>query len=268
MDQIVAHLIEHGLLVVFLNVFLEQVGVPIPALPTLMVAGALVARGEMGLLPLLAVAVAASVLADTVWFLIGRWQGRRVLRLVCRITLSPDSCVRSTEALFERAGAPSLLFAKFIPGYNTVAPPLSGAMGVPLPVFLAWDGFGSLLWIGVGAGIGLLFHDAIDRAVTYLETLGFWAVIVLGVGLLAVVAVKWWQRRRVLRLLRLARITAAELRRLIDAGEAPVVIDVRTKGAHRYDPRRIPGALHMTFDELDGKVADLPRERELVLYCT
>jgi membrane protein DedA with SNARE-associated domain len=268
MDQIVAHLIEYGLLVVFANVFLEQIGVPIPAFPTLILAGALVPRGEIDAATLIAVAVAASVLADTVWFLIGRSQGLRVLKLICRISLSPDSCVRGTEALFERAGMPSLLFAKFIPGYNTVAPPLSGAMGVSLGAFLVWDAFGTLLWVGTGVGLGILFHDAVDRMISYLDTLGLWALAVLGLGLLLVIVVKWWQRRRVVKLLRLARIGVDELKRLMEAGEAPTVIDVRTKGAHRYDPRRIPGALHMTFEEIEERVADLPREREVVLYCT
>lgn len=268
MEQIVAYLIEHGPLVVFANVFLEQIGAPIPALPTLIVAGALVAQGRMDLAPLLAVALLGSVLADLVWFLIGRWQGHRVLKTVCRISLSPDSCVRGTEALFERAGLPSLLFAKFIPGYNTVAPPLAGAMGASLGAFLAWDTFGSLLWIGSGVALGLLFHRTVDRVIEYLETLGLWALAVLGLGLLLVVAFKWWQRWRVIRALRLARITVDELKALFDSGEPPLVVDVRTKGAHRYDPRRIPGALHMTLDEIGEKVADLPREREIVLYCT
>lgn len=268
MEQLVAYLIEYGPLVVFANVFLEQIGAPIPALPTLIVAGALVARERMELIPLLAAALLGSVLADVVWFLIGRWQGHRVLKTVCRISLSPDSCVRGTEALFERAGLPSLLFAKFIPGYNTVAPPLAGAMGASLGAFLVWDAFGSLLWIGSGVVLGVLFHKTVDRVIEYLETLGLWALAVLGIGLLLVVAFKWWQRWRTIKILRLARITAGELKALLDSGEPPVIVDVRTKNAHRYDPRRIPGALHMTLDEIGEKVADLPKEREIVLYCT
>lgn len=268
MEEIVAYLIEYGLLVVFANVFLEQIGAPIPALPTLIVAGALVARGGMDLASLLAVALLGSVLADVVWFLIGRWQGHRVLKTVCRISLSPDSCVRGTEALFERAGLPSLLFAKFLPGYNTVAPPLAGAMGASLGAFLVWDAFGTLLWVGSGVVLGMLFHRTVDRAIDYLETLGLWALAVLGVVLVLAIAVKWWQRWRVMKILRLARIRVDELKALLDSGERPIIVDVRTKGAHRYDPRRIPGALHMTLDEIDEKVANLPREREIVLYCT
>jgi len=268
MEQIVAHLIQYGLLVVFANVFLEQVGAPIPALPTLVVAGALAARGRMDLATLLAVALAGSVLADTIWFLIGRWQGHRVLRTVCKLSLSPDSCVRGTEDLFERAGMPSLLYAKFIPGYNTIAPPLAGAMGKTLGSFLFWDSLGSLFWLGSGVTVGFVFHRAVDRALQYLETLGYWAMGVVGAILLLVIAAKWWQRRRVRKLLKLARISVDELKRMIAAGEAPVIVDVRNRSAHLHDPRRIPGALRMTVDEIDAKLGNLPRDREIVLYCT
>lgn len=154
MNNLLHRLLQHGISLVFINVFLEQIGAPIPAVPTLIVAGALAATGRLPLLPLLGSALIASVLADTIWFLIGRWKGHKVLRLVCRISLSPDSCVRQTESLFERRGALSLLFAKFIPGFNTVAPPLAGAMGTSLPAFLLWDSLGSLLWIGAAVTVG------------------------------------------------------------------------------------------------------------------
>ena len=268
MEEIIARLIEYGLLVVFANVFLEQLGMPIPALPTLVVAGALTARGRMDLPTLLVVALAAALLADTVWFFVGRWQGHRVLRTVCRLSLSPDSCVRGTEDLFERMGMPSLAYAKFIPGYNTIAPPLAGAMGKTLGAFVFWDAIGSLLWLGLGVGLGIAFHRTVDRALVYLETLGYWAAAVVGVVLLLVVLYKWWQRRRVRKLLRLARITVDELKRLMDAGESPVIVDVRNRSAHLHDPRRIPGALRMTIDEIDERLAELPRDREVVLYCT
>jgi membrane protein DedA with SNARE-associated domain len=268
MESLIADLVRYGLLIVFANVFLEQIGAPIPALPTLIVAGALAAQGKMGLPSLLGVALLASVAADTVWFLLGRWQGHRVLKTLCRLSLSPDTCVRGTEDMFERAGMPSLLYAKFIPGYSTVAPPLAGAMGQSLGAFLLWDGFGSLLWLGSGVLLGGIFHRAIDRVVDYLETLGFWALVVLAAGLLLVIAVKWWQRKRFSRLLHLARISVADLKRMMDAGEAPTIVDVRNHAAHLHDPRRIPGALRVTFDEIDEKLAGLPRDREVILYCT
>jgi membrane protein DedA with SNARE-associated domain len=267
MQELIADLIRHGPLIVFVNVFLEQIGAPVPALPTLIVAGALAAQGQMSLPALLGAALVASMAADTAWFLLGRWQGHRVLKTVCRLSLSPDSCVRGTEDLFERAGMPSLLYAKFIPGYSTVAPPLAGAMGNTLGSFLFWDGFGSLLWLGSGVLLGAIFHRAIDRVVDYMETLGFWALVVLAAGLALVIAAKWWQRKRVMKLLHLARISPDDLKRMMDAGEAPTIVDVRNRTASLHDPRRIPGALHMTFDEIDEKLAELPRDREIILYC-
>jgi membrane protein DedA with SNARE-associated domain len=268
MDELVAHVGRFGLLLVFANVLLEQLGAPIPALPTLVVAGALAARGEIGLAALLGVAVAASVLADVVWFLIGRRIGHRVLKLVCRISLSPDTCVRQTELLFERAGLRSLLFAKFIPGYSTVAPPLAGATRLPLGSFLLWDGLGSLLWAGSGVAVGMIFHRTIGRAVEYLETLGLGALVLIAVALALVVAWKWRERRRILKLLRLARISVEELLGLIDRGEGPLVVDVRTRAGLRLDPRRIPGALRLSLDEIDEKLGGLPRDRDIILYCT
>ena len=268
MHEIIDYLLRYGLAVVFGNVFLEQIGAPIPALPTLIVAGALVYRDQMDLLPLLAAALLGSLLADTVWFLIGRWQGHRVLRTVCRLSLSPDSCVRGTEDLFERAGMPSLLYAKFIPGYNTIAPPLAGAMNKALLSFLFWDALGSLLWLGSGVALGYVFHHAVGQVLTHLEDLGFWSGVIVGGALALVVLWKWWQRRRVQKILRLARIPVAELKRLMDAGEAPTIVDVRNRSAHLHDPRRIPGAMKMTVDEIDAHLGELPRDREIILYCT
>lgn len=266
MNEILARLARHGLWIVFGNVFLEQVGVPIPAMPTLIVSGALAARGRLPLLPLLAAALAGSILADTVWFLIGRWQGHRVLRLVCKISLSPDSCVRRTEDLFERRGMLSLLFAKFVPGYNTVAPPLAGAMGTSLAAFVFWDGLGSLLWIGLAVALGWAFHGTVGRALAWLQTLGLWAALVVGIVLALVIAYKVWERRRLRRALDLARISVEELRELMDSGQAPVIVDVRTRKAHLSG--HIPGALRMALEDLDEKLDHLPREREIILYCT
>ncbi len=190
-----------------------------------------------------------------------------MLRTVCRLSLSPDSCVRGTEDLFERAGMPSLLYAKFIPGYSTIAPPLAGAMRKSLASFLFWDGLGSLLWLSSGVVVGFLFHHAVDQVLYHLENLGFWAGLVLAAALALVVLWKWWQRRRVLKILRLARVSVAELKRLMDTGNAPTVVDVRNQSAHIHDPRRIPGALKITVDEIDARLGELPRDREIILYC-
>ena len=148
MNELTALVLEHGVGFVFLNVLLEQLGLPIPAVPTLVVAGALAADGKLPFGRLLAVALVATVAADTVWFLLGRRYGQKILKTLCHVSLSPDSCVRQTEGIFDRYGLASLLVAKFVPGFSTVAPPLAGAAGAPLPRFLLFTAGGTLLWAG------------------------------------------------------------------------------------------------------------------------
>jgi membrane protein DedA with SNARE-associated domain len=268
MHTLIDEVARYGLPLVFLNVAAEQLGLPVPALPTLVVAGALVANRRLDWLPLLAVAAVAAVLADAAWYLIGRRHGYRVLATLCRLSLSPDSCVRNTESTFERFGMPSLVFAKFVPGLSTVAPPLAGATGAPIASFLLFDGLGALVWSGLGIGVGVVFHDAIDDALTLAGRLGGGAVALIAAPLLIFVAAKWWRRRQLAQLLALSRITAEELRLLFGSAAEPLVLDVRSSSARRRDGRRIPGAMVVELGELARVVATLPHDREVVLYCT
>ncbi len=268
MNELTGLILKYGVGFVFLNVLFEQLGVPVPAVPTLLVAGALAADGRLPFGMLLAAALVATVAADTVWFLLGRRYGQKVLKTLCKVSLSPDSCVRQTEGLFDRYGLASLLFAKFIPGYSTVAPPLAGAAGAPLPRFLLFTAGGTLLWSGSALALGALFHGAIERAISFLTDLGGGALLLLGAALLLYIAVKWTQRRRFYKFLRMARIRAADLRRLMDEGKAPVIVDVRSKNARQRDPRRIPGAILVDILELNETISHLPTDREIVLYCT
>ena len=268
MSALTQYVLTYGLPLIFAVVLLEQLGAPIPAMPVLIVAGALSVERDVSAVKVLVVSVFASVIADAVWFALGRARGHRILKTLCRISLSPDSCVRQTESVFERWGMPSLLVAKFIPGFSTVAPPMAGATGARFPAFLLYDAGGALLWAGAGVVLGVVFHTAIDRALELLASLGSSALVILGAALALFIAFKWWQRRRFYKFLRMSRITVEDLRRLIDAGESPVVVDVRTAGARLADPRRIPGAVVMTVDQVDERVAHLPRDREIILYCT
>jgi membrane protein DedA with SNARE-associated domain len=268
MATLTQYVLTYGLPLIFVFVLLEQLGAPVPSLTVLIVAGALSVEGGLSAWAALLVAVLASVLADVIWFALGRARGHRILKTLCGISLSPDSCVRQTERLFERWGLPSLLLAKFIPGFSTVAPPLAGATGARFSPFLLYDAAGALIWAGVGLAAGIVFHRAIDRALELLASLGSGALVVLGAAFAMFIAYKWWQRRRFYRFLRMSRITAEDLCSLIDSGKNPIVVDVRTAAARLADPRRIPGAVVMTVDQVDDRVADLPREREIILYCT
>ncbi len=266
MDEWVAQFSRHGLAFVFANAVAERIGLPVPALPALFVAGALAAQGLIALFPLLVIAVATPLALDLGWFVLGAWRGARVVRFICRIALSPEACQRQTQALFERRGLLSLLYSKFVPGYSIVVLPLAGAARVPLTSFLIWDGLGNLIWAGSAVGLGFLFHGAVGRGLLLLHRLGLWALVAALAVLVGMIAAKWWERRRFYRLLRLARITVHELKQLIESGQPPAIVDVRTGGS--FAACHIPGALRMTLDEIDLHLAALPREGEIVLYCT
>jgi membrane protein DedA with SNARE-associated domain len=268
MPSLLAELARHGVSIILGNVLLERLGLPIPAFPTLIAAGALATQGRLSAFGILFWSAGAALAADLGWFLLGRTRGGKILKTVCKVSLSPDSCVRQTELLFERSGMRSLLFAKFIPGYSMVAPPLAGAMGASVLSFLLWDGAGNLLWAGLGVGTGFLFHDAVDRILGLLSTLGLWALAVLAVALGLFILWKWWERRRFFRSLALARIPVDELHDRLASPRPPLIVDVRTETALRIDPRRIPGALRMTLDEVGAQLSGLPRDRDIILYCT
>ena len=268
MEQLIALIAQYGLWFVFANVLLEQIGAPLPAVPTLMVAGALAAGGSLSIWAIAAVAIAASVLGDFAWYLIGRHYGLRVLQLLCRISISPDSCVRETQTRFLRWGAPSLVYAKFVPGFSTVAPPLAGAMRVGLVPFLAYSTISAALWAGLAAGAGMLFARQIDWALAELEAMGVYALgVVLGaLGLF--IAYRWRERRRFFAALRMARISVDDLYQLMQDGHEPVVVDVRSASAREIDPRRVPGAIAVNLESLDVHLTDLPPDRDIILYCT
>jgi hypothetical protein len=267
MEHISALLAQYGLAFVFFNMFLEQVGAPVPAVPTLMVAGALAAGGGPTLSAIVVAAVFGSLLGDLIWYIAGRIYGFRVLQLLCRISISPDSCVRQTEARFMRWGAPSLILAKFVPGFSTVAPPVAGAMHLPFGAFLIYSVIGAVLYAAAAAGVGMFFHREIDWLLGRLEAMGIYAIVIIALALAGFIAFKWWDRKRFFKALRMARMPVPELHDLIDAGGTPLVVDVRSAGARSLDPRRIPGALAVDIEKIDEHLSGLPPDRDIILYC-
>jgi membrane protein DedA with SNARE-associated domain/rhodanese-related sulfurtransferase len=265
---IVALIAEYGLLLVFINVLVEQAGLPLPAAPTLVVAGALSSAGRLPLGAVVLVALLACLISDVVWYWAGRRLGPSVMRTLCRISLSPDSCVKQSELRFQRWRGQILLIAKFVPGLSTIAPPLMGAMKLRPHIFVLFDGLGSLLWIGVVVGLGYAFSQQIDYVLFALASAGTVAVEVLFALLLAYVIVKWWQRRRLLMSLRLARISVDELHRLVEEGKAPVVVDIRSQASRLADNRVIPGALLINLGSVEQELDHVPIDREVVIYCS
>ena len=267
MAQLMSLLVQNAILVVFVASFAARLGLPVPAAAVLVVTGALLAAGDVSVVGVVLAAVIANLLGDGAWFYAGRRFGYRFMRLLCRISLSPDSCVQRSELQFQRWRGQVLLIAKFVPGLATVAPPLVGAMGLAPSAFVLFDGLGSLLWAVVAIGLGYVFAAQIDDLLAAIANAGTLALEVL-LGLLALyVVARWWQRRHLLRTLRMARITVEELERALKSEPAPVVLDVRAEGSRLLDARVLPGALLLDDRGIDRSVHDIPLDRELVVYC-
>ena len=260
-------LIEHyGLALVFVNVLLLQAGFPVPAYPTLIVTGALAARAPYTLAGLLATAVAASVIADIGWYMIGRRLGGRVLRTLCRISLSPDSCVRQTESIFTRWGARSLTVAKFVPGFASVATAMAGIVRLSPWRFLVFDAIGAALWSGVAIALGYLFRNAVNDVLDVLSAMGRYGLMVIVSAFVIYVVVKWVQRQRFIRQLKMDRVTVQELRDLVDAGTPTTVIDVRSKLSQSVTGR-IPGAITVDVTNMKLELLAIPPTNEVIVYC-
>jgi membrane protein DedA with SNARE-associated domain/rhodanese-related sulfurtransferase len=253
---------------VFLNVLLEQLGLPLPAVPTLVVAGALAADHKLPAAALYALAVAACVISDTAWYLAGRIYGGRVMNLLCRISLTPDSCVSETQTSFERWGAKALIFAKFVPGLAMMAPPLAGAVGMRFVRFSAFSTLGGSLWVGSALLAGVLLKSQIERLLPQAAGIGGAALLIILLLLGAYICFKWWERQRFYRALRMARISVGELHDQLSRDPAPVVVDVRSPTALALELRRVPGALHIPVQEVERHLGRFARDREIILYCT
>jgi len=256
-----------GLTVLFFNVLLQQLGLPVPVVPTLVVAGALAADGQLPLPGVYALALAACLIGDSTWYTAGRIYGMRVMRLLCRISLTPDTCVRQTQTSFERHGPLALVVAKFIPGLRMIAPPLAGATRMNFARFAGLSLLGSSLWVGAALVAGVLLRPEIARLLPRLAGLEGVLVVLLLVLLAAYIALKWRERRRFYAALDMARISVEELYARMQGEPAPVIVDVRSATALGLEGRRIPGALHVPLHEVAQHLSGLPRDREIVLYC-
>ena len=255
-------IVRYGLAVVFANVLAEQLGAPLPAYPALILTAAWATRNGQPLWPIFALALVAALLADSAWYAAGKRIGPRVLRTLCRISLSPDSCVSNTRRLYGRWGAPSLLVAKFIPGFASIATAMAGETRTRFASFLFFDALGAALWAGVAVLLGRIFSGAVDQLLATLAGLGHLGLILVLAALALYLARKAWLRQRFLREIRMDRIDVDELAAQIARGEAPVILDVRPP-MHREREGWIPGALAIR----DASEVDADPQRELVVYC-
>lgn len=268
MRAILDFVVRHGHPVLFAWVLVDQGGIPLPAVPLLLVVGALAGAGRLSLPVALAATVAGCLAADLLWYTFGRRRGARALGLLCRITLEPDTCVRRVEDLFLAYGLRSFLIAKFLPGLNPIAAALSGVVKIHFGRFILSAAASALVWSVAWMGLGYLFGDLIEQIAAQASRLGGASALV-AVGLLGgYVGVKYIQRQRFLHQLRMARVSPDELRQRLDEGRQTMIVDLRTALDVQTTPFVIPGALRISPDELERRHGEIPRELEIVLYCT
>lgn len=266
MHQVVALMEQYGAAVIFIAVLVERVGLPIPSFPILVVAAGASAHANQSLLPIFLLSLAASVAPDVIWFWAGQRYGSRILRALCRISISPDSCVNQTQTIFTRWGATSLLVAKFIPGFSIMAAPLAGVFKQKFSSFMLYDTAGSLIWCASAIALGAMFQDAVDDVLAALVHFGgIGMLLVAGIFVLYIVY-KWIQRQRLILSLRADRITVEELRELIRREVKLVIIDVRSREVQALEGV-IPGAIALDESALGSLTVELASVEEVVVYC-
>lgn len=266
MDEIVELLLHHGPLLVFAVTLLSRAGAPLPAGPVLVVAGGLGALGQISLPATVALSLLANVLGDALWFQGGRHYGYRVLRMLCRISLSPDTCVRQSEGMFERWAGWSLVAAKFVPGVSVVAAPMAGALKMSWRRFVGWDLAGAAAWTAAYLALGLVLRRQVRQVLDVMADMGAKAALALAVLAVLALALRFVRRRRSQGGNDIGRITPEELRTLIDGGMPPVIFDVRAPVA-REATGMVPGAVAIDLQELATRARDLPRDAHVVVYC-
>jgi len=261
-------IVAHGYWIVLGVAFVDQFGTPVPAIAILLAAGAVAGQGQLSLAGILAAAWAGTVAGDAVLYQCGRWRGGPLMLRLCSFSLAPDTCVRKTEASFQRLGWKALVIAKFVPGLALFAAPVAGALRMPFAPFLVFDSIGSVLYNVVVIGLGFVLHDQLDRVVGWFRALGSAAIPAVVGAILAYWAWRIIQKRRVIRALRCRRLTPDALRIRLESGDPVRILDLRTAIAFEVSRKTLPGAIRLDPEELDGRHTHIPRDRDIVLYCT
>ena len=265
--------VKYAYLILFVWVLVEQLGIPVPSIPLLLTAGTLSATHKMSETGALLCVLAACMLSDSMWYLLGRRYGNKVLKLLCRFSLEASTCVTKTENYFTRRGPVTLLFAKFVPGLSTVAAPIAGQTGMPMARFLLWDLAGSVIWAEAYLLAGRFFGDIAKKSAPFIHALGHFAVLLVAVMVVGIFTYRLVKQRRFLAAVRSRRIEPEELMAMIDeaakTGEcAPFIVDLRHPLDYLPDPRVVPGAVRVGPAELGIHSERIPRDRDVILYCT
>jgi len=259
---------QYGYSFIFLAVFAENLGLPVPSYPLILVAAALASPLHFRPPVVFMVCILAALGGDGIWYRLGRLRGRPILRRLCSLSLSPDSCVHRTERTFQRYGIKSLLVAKFVPGLNTVAPPLAGMLKVSPLRFIAADLAGITLWAGSAIALGLAFRTEVGWAIEWLGAFGRTGALILAVLLAGWLLLKWVERWQFYRLLERSRISAPELRERLERGDNIVIVDLRSDLSYHGDGIKVAGAIWIPPEDFEERYTEIPRGRPVVMYCT
>ncbi len=268
MQDTLQFVVQYSYALLFFWVLIEQGGLPIPATPLLLAAGALAGAGKMSLALVIVAGTGGCLAADAFWYFFGKRRGAVVLNLLCRIAMEPDSCVRRTETIFSKYGPRTLLICKFVPGLNTAAPALAGMVSTPYPRFVIFDLLGGLLWTGVFSLLGFVFSKQLDRIARDAHLVGGGLLVLFAAGVVAYVLYRWRDRQRFLEQVKGDRITPDELKHELEAGLRPVIIDLRHPLDVLTDRRTLPGALQISPEDLETRHTEITRDGEIVLFCT
>jgi len=270
MNNLLSSISHHGYLFLALVCFAEAIGLPLPAALAILTAGAVVAYGDLHFYLVVGVGVLAMMIGDIILFFMGKVSGWALLGLLCRLSANPETCILRSAEYFYRRGKQTLLFAKFIPGINTMSPPLAGSMKMRLGDFLQYDVVGAALYVGAYAAAGYLFSDALRAITRGLRSAGFAAEVIFGCGLAAYIVYRIWVYRKYRLLDVIPRVPAEELAKRLasDAARSMLIADVRSHGYYDAESERIAGSIRIEPNNLIEEIKNLPKDREIYLYCT
>ncbi len=264
---------RHAYAILFGWVLVEQAGVPVPSIPLLLAAGTLSAAHRLHLAAALPLIMLACLFADSMWFFLGRRYGTRIVNVLCKMSMEAATCLTRTENSLAHRGAVTLLFAKFVPGLSTMAAPLAGQAGMSYQAFVAYDMLGTLGWASAWLFGGRFFGDLAERSQHLFGVLAHFAVGLVLLGVVGTLVVRYVRRVQFLRELRGLRLEPAQLLAMIadaerEGLEPPFIVDLRHPLDVSSDPLTLPHALRIGPDDLKERHAMIPRDRDVVLYCT
>jgi len=270
MTDLISSISRHGYLFLAIVCLAEALGIPLPAALAMLTAGAVAAYGDLHLSLVIGVGVAAMIAGDLFLYYMGKFSGWALMGFLCRLSANPETCILRSAEYFYRRGKQTLLFAKFIPGINTMSPPLAGSMKMRLGDFLQYDAMGAVLYVGAYSIAGYLFSDALRAITRGLRSAGFAAEVISGVGLVAYIIYRIWIYRKYRLLDVIPRVHAEELAKRLasDAAANMLIADVRSHGYYDADSERIAGSIRIEPNNLVEEVKNLPKDREIYLYCT